>query len=168
MYFISIQTQMLRINNNEFDQGLDADSIKAIQLRSEMSEEMGRGIMKNLDEKFGPILHSTAKDVTRQRERIGGDWSVAFAVFSRSQRESLRKALPGVIFIVLSLTKESQFKRLKGRHGDVLDDNLNDTFTKMQEIYEPAGDDEENAYNLIVTDDMSPTDVVQKVIEIVQ
>ena len=45
---------------------------------------------------------------------------------------------------------------------------MNDTFTKMQEIYEPAGDDEENTYNVIVTDDMSPDDVVQKVIEIVQ
>ena len=147
---------------------MDADCIKAIQARNEMAEEMGRGIMKNLDEKFEPILHYTAKDVTRQQERIGGDWSVAFAVFSRSQRESLRKALPGVIFIVLSLTKESQMKRLKERHGDILDDKFNDTFTKMQEIYEPAGDDEENAYNLIVTDDMSPDDVVQKVIEIVQ
>ena len=82
-----------------------------------MSEEMGRGIMKNLDEKFGPILHSTAKDVTRQRERIGGDWSVAFAVFSRSQRESLRKALPGVIFIVLSLTKVGSINHVDSEGG---------------------------------------------------
>ena len=47
-------------------------------------------------------------------------------------------------------------------------DDLEGTMKKFNALYEPAGDDEENAYNLIVNDEMSPEDVVQKVIDIVQ
>ena len=39
---------------------------------------------------------------------------------------------------------------------------------KLYALYEPAGDDEENAYNVTITEDMSPDDVVERVLEIVQ
>ena len=34
-----------------------------------------------------------ANDVLKQRQRIGGDWSIAFAIFSRKQRDIIRKIL---------------------------------------------------------------------------
>ena len=120
-----------------------------------------------MDEKFKPILQITAKDITQQKERLGGDWSIAFAVYSRSQRELLREALPGVVFIVLSLSTEALFKRLKGRMNDIQMDDMDEQLKKFNTLYEPAGDDEENTHNLVVTEDMSPEDVVQKVLEIV-
>ena len=101
---------------------------------------------------------------------LGGDWSVALAVFSRSHRESVRKELPGVIFIVLSLSNEALLKRVKARMGKVelSIDDLEGTMKKLNNLYEPAGDDEENTYNLLINEEMSPEDVVQKVIDIVQ
>ena len=39
---------------------------------------------------------------------------------------------------------------------------------KIHELHEPAGDDEENAFNLTITENMSPDDVIQKVLEIAQ
>ena len=59
-------------------------------------------------------------------------------------------------------------KRLAGRHGDGQGEEFTGYLTKMFEIYEPAENDEENAYNVKVTEDMTPDDVIQKVLEIVQ
>ena len=120
-----------------------------------------------MDEKWKPMLQSTAKDIIKQKERLGGDLSIAFAIYSRSQRELLREALPGVVFIVLSLSSDALNKRLKGRVNDIEMDDMDNMFEKFNTLYEPADDDEENTHNLVVTEDMSPEDVVQKVLEIV-
>ena len=121
-----------------------------------------KGNLEEIEEKFEPILHLGANDISKQQKRIGGNWLVDFAVFSRKQRDALRKILgTDLIFIVLNLTKEYQEKRIIGRHGKAID-----TLTKMHALYEPAGDDEENTYNVKVTEDMSPEDVVQKILEI--
>ena len=61
------------------------------------------------------------------------------------------------------MTKECQEKRLIDRHGN--DKMAIDFLTKLYAMYEPAGDDEEKALNVTITEDMSPDDVVQKVLE---
>ena len=61
------------------------------------------------------------------------------------------------------MTKECQEKRLINRHGN--DKMAIDFLTKIHTMYEPAGDDEENALNVTITEEMSPEDVVQKVLE---
>ena len=38
---------------------------------------------------------------------------------------------------------------------------------KILDLYEPAGEDEVNAYNVTITDKMIPDDVVQKILEII-
>ena len=38
---------------------------------------------------------------------------------------------------------------------------------KFAELYEPAGEDEENAYNVTITEDMDREDVIEKILEIV-
>ena len=44
---------------------------------------------------------------------LGGDWTVAFAIFSRAQRDIIRKALGNeVIFLILHLSDECNKKRL--------------------------------------------------------
>ena len=95
--------------------------------------------------------------------------AIAQAVFSRRQRDKLRKILgPDLVFIVLNMTKECQMKRIKGRHGD---SNMLEEFMrvlmKYAEMCEPAGDDEENAFNVTISEDMSKDDVVKKVLEVV-
>jgi len=37
---------------------------------------------------------------------------------------------------------------------------------KFAALYEPAGEDEENAYNVEITEDMSREDVIQKILDI--
>ena len=126
--------------------------------------------MEEVNKKLEDFCVLMANDVLKQRSRIGGDWSIAFACFSRQQRELIRKILgPDVIFIVMSLTKETTMKRLQGRFGE---DENGDQFTNqclaIYEKYEEAGDDEMNSYNLTIDENMSIDDVNDKVISIIE
>ena len=126
--------------------------------------------MEEVNKKLEDFCVLMANDVLKQRSRIGGDWSIAFACFSRHQRELIRKILgPDVIFIVMSLTKETTMKRLQGRFGE---DENGDQFTNqclaIYEKYEEAGEDEMNSYNLMIDENMSIDDVNDKVISIIE
>ena len=39
--------------------------------------------------------------------------------------------------------------------------------TKIFDLYEPAGEDEEGAYNVTITEDMTPQDVLKEVLAII-
>ena len=111
------------------------------------------------------MLHLCAHDISKQRKRLGGNWCVDFVVYTRKQRDDLRKILgPDLIFIVLNISKEYEEKRLKERGED---DGFIDFVLAIFQTSEAAGDDEENAYNVTITEDMSPNDVVKKILEIV-
>ena len=62
---------------------------------------------------FKSFFGLIAKDVGVQKKRIGGNFAVAHAVNNQELREYIRQILPDVIFITLTLTKESQRKRIQ-------------------------------------------------------
>ena len=122
-----------------------------------------------MEETLNPLYDQMSNHVMIQRKRLGGDMAIAQAVFSRRQRDKLRKIIgPDLVFIVLNMTKECQVKRIKGRHGDspMLEEFMR-VLVKYAEMCEPAGDDEENAFNVTISEDMSKDDVVKKVLEVV-
>ena len=137
-----------------------------IDKASEVEEELMQGKLDGVEGKLEPMYKIMAKDLIKQRNRLGGNWAIAQAVFSRKQRELLRNIIgPDLVFIVISMTKECNAQRIKkrGNMGEYAD-----ALIKYAELCEPAGDDEENAYNIVVTEDMSIDDVMGKVLEIVQ
>ena len=67
----------------------------------------------------------------------------------------------------MNLTKSCQKKRLEARHGKDGGQELAGLLSKMFELFERAGEDEEGAYNVTVTEDMSPDDVLKQVMEII-
>ena len=80
---------------------------------------MGKGIFDGLEERLQPFYVAMARELVKQRKRIGGDWGIAQAVFSRAQRDQIKRDLGSdLIFVVMNLTKECQHKRVTGRHGD--------------------------------------------------
>ena len=120
------------------------------------------------EETLNPLYDHMSNHVMIQRKKIGGDMAIAQAVFCRRQRDKLREIIgPDLIFIVLNMTKECQKKRIQGRHGDSMSEEFKVIFVKYAEMCEPAGDDEENAFNVTISEDMSKDDVVKKVLEIV-
>ena len=67
-------------------------------------------------------------------------------------------------FIVLNLTKSCQEQRLEKRQGG---GGKTEALKKMFGLYEPAGEDERHSYNVTITEDTNPGDVVKKVLEII-
>ena len=126
--------------------------------------------MDVVNEIANEMANDIANDILKQRQRIGGDWSIAFAVFSRKQRDIIRKIIgPDVIFMVLNLTKDCIKKRLAARHGDGdVADKITNTLLELHKFYEKAGEDEENAFNIMIDDDMNADNVIDKVMDIIQ
>ena len=129
---------------------------------------MSGGKIDQIDwEKFKPFFSLISKNIGIQKARVGGDFAIAQAVQSRDQREHIRKTLPDVVFIVMSLTRENQKKRLKDRHGDSADTKMGEMLEKMFDLYEKPGDSEENTYNVDITEDMTTKDVLDKVLKVI-
>ena len=146
---------------------------------------------KDHTEQLKIILEVSCKDIIRQRQRLGGDWAVsiiskyqilklimllnvysyfqiAFTVFSQAQRDIIRSIIGNdVIFIILQLTPETNHKRLVNRHGDVTE-SLKKIIDSMSKMFEPAGKDEKNAFDVLITEDMTPDDVAKKVLDILE
>ena len=117
-------------------------------------------------EKIKPFYTSMAKDVAAQKKQIGGNFSIAEAVPSRAFRDHIRLTIPDCIFITLTLTQESQIKRIKARHGEDLSDRLLDMYTQIHKLYELPGENEPNTFNIDITESMNRKDVLNKVLDI--
>ena len=129
-------------------------------------EKMTQGNMEEMDwEKTKPFYTNISNDVDTQKKRIGGNFAIAQAVPSRELRDHIRLTLPDCIFITLTVTKENQKKRILARHGDNCSDII-ELFNKFYEMYEGPGDGEENTYNIDITENMTPNDVMNHVLEI--
>ena len=76
--------------------------------------------------------------------------------------------IPDIVFITLTMSKEAHEKRLKVRHGDEMPETFLAVMSKFQEMYELPGKDEPNTFNVEITLDMSPDDVLDKVLDIMR
>ena len=76
-------------------------------MASQTYNDMMNGKFDRIEELLDPMYKEMGKDLVKQKNRLGGDWAIAQAVFSRSQRDLLRKIIgPDLIFIVLNLTTQ--------------------------------------------------------------
>ena len=173
---------------------MNEKTIKAIEARNEMQNKMSAPGYEfdadDITEQFSMIVDASCEDIIRQRQRLGGDWTVrkvksypstkmnsclyshifqvALAIFSQAQRDIVRNLLGNdVIFIILQLTPETHHKRLVGR-GEEMDGDMAGIFDSMTKMYEPAGKDEKNAFDVHITEEMTPDDVAQKVLVILE
>ena len=104
-----------------FQQGVAKEAIEASKKSQPLFEEFMAGgkFTEEMNEVFQLSIDEIAKDVSRQNKRLGGNMAVAHAVFSRRQREAVRKILgPECTFIVLNMSKDCQKKRVIARHED--------------------------------------------------
>ena len=69
-----------------------------------------------------------------------------------------------VVFIVLNLTQGCQEQRLEKRQGG---GGRTGALKKMYSLYEPAGEGERHSYNITISENTTPGDVVKEVLEII-
>ena len=94
---------------------------------------------------------------------------VAKAIGSRKERDQIRKVFPECIFVILTITKEFQKKRLLARHGDGKEgEGIVNMLTDWYKYFEPLEEDEKNIVNIDITEDMAPKDVMKSVLKILE
>ena len=108
------------------------------------------------------------KYIEVQKKRIGGDFVVAKSIGSRKERDQIRKVFPECVFVILTITKELQKKRLLARHGEGKEgEGVVNMLTDWYE-YQPLEEDEKNIVSIDITNDMAPKDVMKSVLKILE
>ena len=171
--YIDIHTpnpSMAQINQKPL-KGMSKDLMRACNARADLEHIVEGGgdideeTKKKVDDAFEEIGVLTGKEIKKQKDWIGGEWAIAFALFSRKQRDAVRKVFgPNLIFVVLTMSKECIFKRLAMRHGEEHVKDMDKVIDSFIKLYQKAEEDEEGAINVCVTEDMSQDDVVQEVL----
>ena len=101
---------------------MSKSAVEAAKKGQPLFEEMlaGADFTEEMHEVFQLLLDEVAKDISKQNKRLGGNMAVAHAVFSRRQREALRKILgPECVFIVLNMSRDCQKKRVIARYRNI-------------------------------------------------
>jgi len=103
-----------------------------------------------------------AEDILKERNRVGGDWIVAFALGKRREREVVRKVLgEDLLFVVLDISLDLVKKRLAGRgKGE-------EELAKEHWKYEPAGENEHNTVGFKIVEKASKQENANAVLDLI-
>merc|ERR1712192_179903 len=103
------------------------------------------------------------KDIARERARLGGDWAIAGVLFTSKMREIARSELGSDLEIVmLEMTAEEQEERIRARHSG--SQNAVDLMKVFFDLIEPVGESEVYTKRMTVFPDLTPQDVVAKIL----
>ena len=113
-----------------------------------------------------------AKIVKHEWHRIGGqNWLVSQCVPNRKSRELIKKIIPDCIFVTLTLSSEAQEQRLEKRLRHFLSEEkkgMMTMLTKAINSFEPAEKDEDRAVDVVITPDLDPNGVLNKILEAIK
>ena len=116
-----------------------------------------------------PVYQEVAQDIKKQKNRIGGNFAVTETATKRSLRDAIKEVIPECIFITLTLSRETQRKRCFARHGDgKQSEGILKFFTAIFDACELPGEGEKNCFNVNITEEMSDTEVMKQVLEILK
>ena len=103
-----------------------------------------------------------AKDIEKERKRVGGDWIVAFAMSRRTDRDIFREVLgEDLLFVVIDISFELVKERLAGRGiGE-------DSMAEMHWKFQPAGEDEPQTVSFDMLPGVSKADNANAVLRII-
>ena len=149
-------------------QGITQENEDGVQDLNEFYMKLSEA---ELDEVKGARAYKYMSEcIGYERKRIGGDWAVAQAVPTRRLRDVIRKHLGDdkVVFLLIGLDSDATRKRLDKRHGESEEGLvMTDFLMKINSFYDLKAADEDNTYDVIVTEEMTPNDVVLKMMEII-
>ena len=104
-----------------------------------------------------------AKDVKRERERVGGDWVFVFAIGRKLDRDVFREVIgDDLINVVLEISLDLVKKRLSGRgQGE-------EELAASHWAYEPAQPDEPNTISFEIKDGVTREDNANQIFSLIK
>ena len=119
-----------------------------------------------------PFFRTLAKDIVKHKQRLGGNFAVAQAVPTRVFRDCIKEIFgPQGIFVVLRLAKETNAKRVAGRHAGGDPETLKkmlDFMNGIYDTYEDAQPGEDNCIMVEIGPEDSREDVMNKILKQVE
>ena len=92
---------------------------------------------------------------------------MAFAVSDRKSRDFLRAEVgSNLVYLVLNLTKKCQTQRIEARHPG--NQGLRNMLIQMHEQFAPADEDEADTFNVEIDEHMTPKDVMNSILRIIE
>ena len=109
------------------------------------------------------LYKNMTEEILSEREKIGGNWIINQRVVNKEFRDYIKSLMgPELTFVTLSLDKEEQVRRIRKKFGDI-PQNLIDFLTKVQSLFVSAGADENQAFDVLISTEMTPEDVAEKI-----
>ena len=113
-----------------------------------------------------------AKNVDHEWKRIGGEnWVVGQAVSTRKCRDLIKQIIPDCVFVSLRVSPEVQLQRLERRMGHLQEDQkegIMSLLVKTINTFEPVGQDEERAVDVLISSDLNENEVLDKILEAIK
>ena len=149
-----------------FLKGVPQDRLDAAASAEDEFNAMMDG--KGNQEKLCNLYSMMAKDITKERKRLGGNWAVSNAVPTRKLRDHLRAKLGSkLIFVVIDMTKADYEAMVKKKHGEEAGTIIG-YLLKAYKVYEPARKDEPNTLDVKVTREMNQDDVADQIVSMLK
>jgi len=167
----NVEEPTLAIMQQKALKGVTKETMDAMGVATETFDKIHETmeVTEEMIDSMEPMFRCMAKDIVAQRKRLGGNMAIAQAVINKKQRDNLRSWIgPDLVFIVLSLSKECQKKRVMARHGESIPEEFMTILTKFAELYEPAEAGEENAFNVIIDENDTRETVLEKILELIK
>merc|ERR1711993_34931 len=113
-----------------------------------------------------------AKNVDHEWKRIGGEnWVVGQAVSTRKCRDLIKQIIPDCVFVSLRVSPEVQLQRLERRMGHLQEEQkegIMSLLVKTINTFEPVGQDEERAVDVLISSDLNENEVLDKILEAIK
>ena len=121
--------------------------------------EKNQTVDRTPTERFYKLM---AKDIEKERKRVGGDWIVAFAMSRRTDRDIFREVLgEDLLFVVIDISFELVKERLAGRGiGE-------EAMAEMHWKFQPAVEDEPQTVSFDMLLGVSKADNANAVLRII-
>ena len=145
--------------------GLSSEDLKTFEALWKFWDLDSKGNVTN-EESANPFYTMLAKDILSEKQKIGGDWVVSQAVPTRKQRDIVKKEC-NATFIILTVSKKYQRQRLSRRHSKD-GKHIVEELSGIYKLFESVQPDEKDAYELVITPEMSADDVLETVLDLIK
>ena len=163
---LDVDEPSLAVEKQPKVRGLSKEDLETFPAMEKLyAEDLPKGDISNQETVF-PFFKAFSKDIASEKKKIGGDWAVAFAAPTRKIRDVIKEEC-NAIFVVLTVSGETQKQRVSGRHAED-DPRVSEWLTSMQKGFEPVQPDEKDAFELIITPEMGKDDIALKVLDLIK
>ena len=162
---VDVEEPSIAIKKQKPLKHIPSTRIDGVNAGGEEFKKLMKGQILDVDE-TEKYYSALCKDIISEKRRIGGNWVVTQAVPTKNLRKHIKKELGnGVVFILLNVLDDDKLRFFRSRHGAGA--ALFKRLDKIYDRFEPASEDEKDVITINVFEDMTPDELVERILALV-